>query len=640
MKKMTGLTPFRGRRWRWWALLAYCCSTAVAQTVSYEYDALGRVTSATHANGTQIEYQYDTAGNRIAYTVVTPTTPGTLKLSAPTFVVGEGGASVSVSVLRVDGSFGAASVNYSTSNGSATAGSDYASTSSSLTWAHGDISPRAIVIPITDDTVYEPSETFALTISGAAGATLGNPAQGIITITENDPFPGGSAQFSSSSYTVFEDVGSATITVSRLNGAVSAASVDYVTSNGTAQAGSDYTSTSGTLTWAAGDSASKIFSVPITNDTAQESAETIQLTLSNAAGVLLGSPSSALIGINDNDGPGYLQFSAASSTISEAGVSITIAVSRVHGSLGAASVSYLTSDGTATAGSDYTVRSGILNWAAGETSNKSFSVPINNDTAIESDETVLLTLSNAAGAVLGTPDAATFTIIDNDGPGTLQFQTATSTVAEGTSSINISVSRSNGSLGAASVQYSTSDGSAIAGSDYTAAAGTLNWAAGETATKSFAVPITNDTATEATETVNLTLSNPTGATLGARSSATLSITDNDQPGSVQFSAATYTIAESGPSVTITVRRVNGSTGAASVNYATSNGTATAGSDYTARSGTLSWTNGNSSNKTFTIPITNDAAVEGSETITVTLSNASGASLGSPSTATVTITDND
>lgn len=110
------------------------------------------------------------------------------------------------------------------------------------------------------------------------------------------------------------------------------------------------------------------------------------------------------------------------------------------------------------------------------------------------------------------------------------------------------------------------------------------------------------------------------------------------PGTVQLGAATYSVNENGGSVTITATRTGGSSGAASVNYATANETAAAGSDYTARNGTLTWAAGDAASKTFTVSIQNDAAYEGNETFTVTLSGATGATLGSPASATVTIVD--
>jgi Ca2+-binding RTX toxin-like protein len=91
------------------------------------------------------------------------------------------------------------------------------------------------------------------------------------------------------------------------------------------------------------------------------------------------------------------------------------------------------------------------------------------------------------------------------------------------------VTRAGGLSGTVTVQYATSDGTATAGADYTAAAGTLSFGPGETS-KTFSVAILDDTLVEGDETVNLTLSNPTGsATLGSPGTAVLTIVDNDQP---------------------------------------------------------------------------------------------------------------
>ena len=190
------------------------------------------------------------------------------------------------------------------------------------------------------------------------------------------------------------------------------------------------------------------------------------------------------------------------------------------------------------------------------------------------------------------------------------------------------------------MKYATANGTAAAGSDYTATSGTLTFSPGETS-QTIKVPINDDTAVEPNETFTVTLSTPVNATLGAIPRHTYTITNDDPYGSIQLSAAAYSVGEAGGTVTITATRTGGSSGAVGVSYATANGTATAGSDYTATSGKLDWADGDTANKNITVPITNDALDEPDETFTVRLSAPTGgAKLGLPNSATVTITDND
>ncbi len=227
-------------------------------------------------------------------------------------------------------------------------------------------------------------------------------------------------------------------------------------------------------------------------------------------------------------------------------------------------------------------------------------------------------------------------------PGTLAFGSSAYSVTEDGTSATITVNRTGGSDGSVSVKYATSDGTAAAGSDYTAASGTLTFANGETS-NTFTVTVADDSVYDGDKTVNLTLSNAAGgATLGAQKTAVLTITDNEtaQPGTLEFSSSTYSAAEDGTSVTITVDRTGGSDGVVSVDYATSDETAAAGSDYTAAGGTLTFANGQTSN-TFTVNIIDDSVHEGDKTVNLTLSNATGgATLGTQKTALLTITDNE
>jgi hypothetical protein len=196
------------------------------------------------------------------------------------------------------------------------------------------------------------------------------------------------------------------------------------------------------------------------------------------------------------------------------------------------------------------------------------------------------------------------------------------------------------------VEYFTADGSAQQPGDYTQTNNVLNWADNDDNNKSFQVPIVNDGDDENNEQFTINLENPTGgATLGGRDTITVTITDNDggggAAGTIRFTQASPTVGEGAGSVSIVAERVGGTTGPVGVSYATANGSASAPGDFASASGQLSWGNGDGANKSFPVTIVDDAANEGDETFTATLSNPTGgASLGSPSTSTVTIDDDD
>lgn len=233
-----------------------------------------------------------------------------------------------------------------------------------------------------------------------------------------------------------------------------------------------------------------------------------------------------------DDEPGTLRFASGAANINENAGNVRLTVQRINGDDGAASVSYGTSNGSAQAGQDFTGSTGTLSWADNDDDPKFIDVPILNDSLEEANETFNVNLSNATGAALGTPGSVTVTILDDDetqqSPGALSFVGGSFQVSESAASAQVSVQRTGGSNSAVSVQVSTADGSATAGQDYTAVDSTLNWADGDAAPKSFAVPILGDALPEPNETVNLSLSSPAGgATLGNPSNATLTVLDDD-----------------------------------------------------------------------------------------------------------------
>ena len=566
-----------------------------------------------------------------------------LQFSAPTYVVSEATAAAMVTVVRTGPPVGTVTVDYASAAASATAGSDYATVSGTLTFSPGVLS-RSFTVPITNDTRFEESESLALLLNNPTGsAQLGPLDAATITIIDND-VPG-AVRFGAATYTVTEAMATATITVQRTPGArASAVTVDYATvDGGSATPGVDYLLTSGTLTFNAGET-SKSFTVTILNDKLAEPAETVNLALANPrGGATLGVQSTAVLTITDDDVAGVITFGAPTFTVKEGAGPALIKVNRTGGA-GGVTVDFTTADGTASAPGDYTAMSQTLSFAAGETS-KTIAIPIAPGAGREGNETVRLILSNATGrATLGTTNReALITIVDSDTGPVVAFGAATFTVAENVAGAMASVTivRSGSTAAGQSVLFSTADGTATAGVDYTAVASQpVTFAAGQTMA-TVKVPIINNTNIVGSRTVNLVLGaggpNPIPA-IGSPATAVLTILEDDS--TIQFANATYDVKEGGV-VTLTVTRTGGTVGPATVRYATSNGTATAPGAYVAKSGTLAFGPGVAS-QVITVTTIGNTIVDGPRTFTVTLSSSgpAGTVLGPQSTATVTIGDDD
>ena len=266
---------------------------------------------------------------------------------------------------------------------------------------------------------------------------------------------------------------------------------------------------------------------------------------------------------------------------------------------------------------------------------------INNIIAL--DSTTVAKWQNAIAGAGASAPAVPPPVVSPPVVSTPTVSIAGATAAEGnsgTTTLPFTVTLSKASTGAVTVGYATANGTATAGSDYTATSGTLTFAPGVISQK-VNVAVTGDPAVETTETFTVTLSGPAGATLAA-ATATGTITDDDTaaaPPTVSIANATVAEGNSGSTtMAFTVSLSKASTGAVSVGYATANGTATAGADYTATSGTLTFAPGVTS-QTVNVNVTGDTAVESTETLTVTLTGASGATLAA-ATATGSIIDDD
>jgi hypothetical protein len=221
--------------------------------------------------------------------------------------------------------------------------------------------------------------------------------------------------------------------------------------------------------------------------------------------------------------------------------------------------------------------------------------------------------------------------------GALAFKSGSYALNQTAGAIALTVNRASGSNGAISVSYATANGTATSGRDYTAASGTLSWASGDTSAKTISIPVSAATPFAGTRAFSVRLTSPTsGATLGTPGTATITI-NGTANGVMRFDASAYSVNQSAGTITVQVRRIGGSTGAVSVQYATANGSATSARDYTARNGTLSWIAGDATAKTFTVPINRLVLFGGTRTFGVNLSAPTGGSLmGNPGSATITI----
>jgi hypothetical protein len=326
-----------------------------------------------------------------------------------------------------------------------------------------------------------------------------------------------------------------------------------------------------------------------------------------------------------------VSFDTNNFVVAEGAGAVTISVSLSASTVFTAAVHYATGDGTATAGVDYVARSGLLVFLPGERT-KTFSLSISNDTQVELNETILLTLSDATNTLVGDP--ALVTIVDDDTP-SVGFATNLFKADETLSQATITVLLSASSGRTVTVQYATANGTATAGQDYFAVSNLLTFLPGQTM-RTFTVPLIDDLIDEPDETVLLALSHASNATVGALGSAQLAILDDDPP-RASFTSSTFAGDEASGSAVLSVRLSSPFNQTVFVDYETANGTAQAGSDFIATSGTLVFAPG-VTNRTFFVTILPDSTNEPLETLTARLTGFVNATPGEIVRTTVLIVD--
>ena len=481
---------------------------------------------------------------------------------------------------------------------------------------------QTITVPIIDDLLDEPDETFTVTLATPTNSTILD-RDGLGTTVDNDAAP----TLSIDDVTVDEAAGTATFTVSLSAPSGQTVTVNYATANGTATSGADFTPATGTLTFAPGVTTQTI-AVPILEDTLDEADETFTVTLSNPSATATIADGTGIGTIVDNDAAPTLSIDDV--TVDEAAGTATFTVSLSAASGQTVTVNYATANGTATSGADYTTTNGTLNFAPGDLT-QTITVPILEDLLDELDETFTVTLSNPSATATIADGTGIGTIVDNDAAPTLSIDDVTVDEAAGTATFTVTLSATSGLP--VSVNFATSSGTATSGADFTSAAGTLNFAPGET-TKTITVPILQDAFDELDETFTVNLANPANATI-LDGQGVGTIVDNDAVPTLRINDVTRNEAAGTMTFTVTLSAASGLP--VSVTFATSSGTATSGADFTPAAGTLSFAPGETT-KSIVVTIANDPIFEQSERYNVRLSGAVNATI-TDATGIGTILDN-
>lgn len=307
-------------------------------------------------------------------TTNTITYPGNLSIIFPSMSIAETDGSITVTFLRRTGADGAVDCSYFTTDGTAVAPTDYTSTTGTLSWANGDTANKTIEVPVIYNG-FTGSKTFTLTITNATGgATLVSPTTTTITIIGKPPPPLSLFSLPLTNISTLAVAGSVQSTVFRTVSGASTATVHYATMPGTAFAGTDYTSTSGDLTFLAGET-NKPIVIPILNNPSSSTTRQFTLQLSNpGTNAQLTAPTSQTILIAPQPPPPPPLLASLLWSESELPGQAYIAqtltghVVRLINTTSTVTVAYQTINGTALAGRNYTAKSGSLSFAPGEVS--------------------------------------------------------------------------------------------------------------------------------------------------------------------------------------------------------------------------------------------------------------------------------
>ncbi len=523
-----------------------------------------------------------------------------------------------------------------TVSGVATPGADYVPLSGVVSVPAGQ-GFATVTLNVLDDAEVEGNETVIVTlVTDAAYAINGSASNATVTILDDDPV---TVTVVATDNVASESSNNGTVVFNRIGSVAANLVVNYALS-GTASNGADYSALSGTITIPAGRPNVTLTITPI-NDTAVEGDESVMVTVLSSAAYNVGHPGSAEITLQDNE-ISTATLTASDAAATEPGANTgAFTFTRTAPFTNDLTVLYNVT-GTAVPGGDYAALSGSVFIAAGVTSVVVTVTPL-DDTILEADESVAVSLLPDAAYVAGTTTPLTVTIKDDDG-GTgalaaIGFTTAASQGLESDTSVYVSLRLSTNLPGNASVNYTVTGGGATGGgTDFTLASGTLVFPTNEFS-RYLSFSVVNDTLAETNETIIITLSNPTNAVLDVLSNHAYTIIDDDVSGLLTLSTPDATAHETGlGTATFRITRAGLTTNDQTV-FLQILGSANAPADYSPLPTVVVIPAGTNSVDLIVTPV-DDATDETNETVTIKMLPSPGARLGSPNPASITIVDDD
>ena len=534
-------------------------------------------------------------------------------------------------------------IDYQTFSGSAIEGLDFVAGSGTLYIPAGDTS-AVITITTFGGTEVETDESFILELTNPVGASFAGDAvtlqaQGVIL--DDDSTDNTLALLVGDAKILEGDSGQtkAVFEVRLSQAAEETITLSYTTSDATAEAGSDYEAATGTVTFLPGETVKSV-SVAVNGDEMSEATEQFSLVVTPTDAIANGTSDAAGVAtiLDDDAGDGTLPvLSVSSAEIVESDNTyntLQFVVTLSEASDTAVTIDYQTIGDTATEGVDFTSAGGTFTIAAGDTS-AILTISTFGYSEIETDESLILELTNAVGAVFE-GDAVSLQvqgiIIDDDSTdNTLALLVGDAKIVEGDAGQTeavFEVRLSQAAEETITLSYTTSDATAEAGSDYEAATGTVTFLPGETV-KSVAVAVNGDTAAEASEQFYLVVT-PTDAIANGTSDAAgvATILDDDAgDGTLPvLSVSSAEIVESDNTyntLQFVVTLSEASDTAVTIDYQTIGDTATEGVDFTSATGTFTIAAGDTS-AILTISTFGYSEVETDESLILELTNAVGA----------------